>query len=363
MSGDTRYLERHGDQWRVVIKVSPKARPALGCSHLKRGLGTNSLANANRLKWDVVAELKKQVKDAELRADAKARGVVDPLVAEAMEWRDQIAEEVRNEDTFNSAERVPLVDMISDRAEELEKTEGFRRASLFAEIASGKATPLLTLVDAWLAEANVSPRTQADYRRAVERFAAWSAASKLAGTIEGTTRKVAGRFIAEAFIATKTDPKTTNKYVSAASAYWRWLVKRGHAIENPWSNQSVAKRADNRVREDRRKRPFSDDEVRALLDGRPLDPARAPPKWRHNAGAWRALPDVMLIAALSGMRIEEIAGLTIADCQDGVFNIRIAKTEAGRRKVPIHSLLADTITPALRQEKRRRLPDRRTQDA
>jgi integrase len=48
---------------------------------------------------------------------------------------------------------------------------------------------------------------------------------------------------------------------------------------------------------------------------------------------------MMRIAALSGMRINEIGRLTLGDCVDGVFNIREAKTAAGIRRVPIHPTL------------------------
>jgi integrase len=47
------------------------------------------------------------------------------------------------------------------------------------------------------------------------------------------------------------------------------------------------------------------------------------------------LLDAMLVAALSGMRIEEAYRLTVADTADCWFNVRDAKTRAGVRRVPI----------------------------
>ena len=43
------------------------------------------------------------------------------------------------------------------------------------------------------------------------------------------------------------------------------------------------------------------------------------------------------------MRIEEICRLTVADCEEGLFNIREAKTESGVRQVPIHFALKDIV--------------------
>ena len=56
------------------------------------------------------------------------------------------------------------------------------------------------------------------------------------------------------------------------------------------------------------------------------------------------LADAMHVAALSGMRIEEIHRLTVADCADRWFRVRHAKTHAGVRRVPVHPALAAIVT-------------------
>ena len=53
--------------------------------------------------------------------------------------------------------------------------------------------------------------------------------------------------------------------------------------------------------------------------------------------------DAMLVAALSGMRLEEIFQLQVRDCDGGLFKVRRSKTVAGERTVPIHSVLADLV--------------------
>jgi integrase len=52
---------------------------------------------------------------------------------------------------------------------------------------------------------------------------------------------------------------------------------------------------------------------------------------------------MMRISALSGMRIEEVGGLKVEDCSGDAFNIRKSKTEAGVRRVPIHTALRPLI--------------------
>src|SRR5207249_2520638 len=55
------------------------------------------------------------------------------------------------------------------------------------------------------------------------------------------------------------------------------------------------------------------------------------------------LHDLMRIAGLSGMRIEEVCSLRVRDLADGLFHVVDAKTAAGIRDVPIHSALAPIV--------------------
>jgi integrase len=56
-----------------------------------------------------------------------------------------------------------------------------------------------------------------------------------------------------------------------------------------------------------------------------------------------ALAEFMRVAALTGMRREEIGQLRLADCAGGVFIVQQGKTAAARRRVPIHSELAALV--------------------
>lgn len=333
------YLERHGNQWRVTVKVTAKARPILGKAHLKRPLHTDSLPRAEALKWSVIAELKAVISEAERQVEARARGGMDAIAAEALAWRAEIERGAEQPVSVDDEEHLinPALEVLDDRAEEIEKESGAEAARAFAEIAQGRATPIPSLLQSYFTEAELEPRTEADYRRAVERFAAWTQKQKLPGTIEQTTRKIAGRYISEALLAKAADGRTANKAVSALSSFWRWLIKRGHADANPWQGQSLPKRRSVTAEGERYKRPFTDKEIKTLLEGDPLKSAGGP---RRVSPAWADLAAVMRIAAYSGMRIDEIACLRVDDCVEGAFNIRAAKTPAGIRKVPIHPELA-----------------------
>jgi integrase len=75
------------------------------------------------------------------------------------------------------------------------------------------------------------------------------------------------------------------------------------------------------------RRAYTDEELKKLLTG------------TNNT----YLLDLIKVAALSGMRREEIMLLRKKDCEGGVFNVRDAKTLAGIRKPPIHSSLESIV--------------------
>jgi integrase len=57
----------------------------------------------------------------------------------------------------------------------------------------------------------------------------------------------------------------------------------------------------------------------------------------------RETADAIRLAALSGMRLEELYRLKVGDCIGGVFDVKQSKTDAGVRTVPIHSALTPIV--------------------
>lgn len=130
--------------------------------------------------------------------------------------------------------------------------------------------------------------------------------------------------------------RTLNRYTRTLAAVWRYAEKRGHFTgANPFAGQ-MRRAASNR---DTGYSPFTLDELRKLLGA--CQPVIAPEQHTVNT----ALDWITWIAAYSGMRLNEICSLTVEDVkgQDGVtyFNIVNAKTAAGDRRVPVHSVLID----------------------
>ena len=118
--------------------------------------------------------------------------------------------------------------------------------------------------------------------------------------------------------------RTQNKYLGRLSRYWAFMLKREHVGANPWQGLVVEVPVTKHNEEER---AFRDAEVRALLMG------SAEPR----------LMDLMLIAALTGARLDAIVDLKVKDVVDGAFTFKPQKKERTARDVPIHEALAPIV--------------------
>lgn len=155
MASDRTYLEFHGKQWRVQVKVPPAARAALGKNKLVHPLRTDSLAAANRLKHIHVIKFKAMI-DA---ASYPAKSGMEELAAEATRWREimrrgqshqpsKTAPSIYNEPPLEAEEVIALEraglvdpptyqDLLALRAHDVEKRHGSSeptRASMTIEL-------------------------------------------------------------------------------------------------------------------------------------------------------------------------------------------------------------------------------------
>jgi integrase len=168
------------------------------------------------------------------------------------------------------------------------------------------------------------------YRADVQRLTDWMKAEGIPLLVESVTRQVAGRWV---LALDKADQRrgTTNRRISAVSSFWNWLRRRRGIELDPWSRQTLAL-AHRSTGEDDHHRAYTDAEMLCLLSGE----------------ADAEMHDAMRLAALSGMRLNELYQLKVADCQGQRFFVRKGKTAAARRFIPIHSDLAAIVARRLR---------------
>jgi len=328
---DTRWLERRRQGWYAVVYVPLRLHAKLG-KKLRRSLKTRELRVAQARRYEAIADFQARIAQAD-------KGTHDPLLDEAFAWRGVKEMASRGErvnamgDPDREDHQEGLVDdLIGERVEEIRRADGDAAAGAFAGIAAGIATPLLHHLGDWLREGGAKgpyqPRTKRQLEGDLKGLEGWMKGASLPPTVEAIDRRAAGRYVTEHLTRTGLDAKTVQRKVSACRSYWVWLGRKGHVPDdrNPWDRQAPAKAAAN-GRGGETERPFTDAELVALLNG-PADPE---------------LADLMRVAALSGMRIEEIYRLQVRYCAQGMFDIRVAKTRAGVRKVPIHPDLAAIV--------------------
>ena len=215
------------------------------------------------------------------------------------------------------------------------RSEGEDRAVLLARIAHGQATPLSALIPDYLQEKGMKPRQSLDYRRAILKLEAWLSARPLSPTIAAVTKRIASDYRLEVFIRQGVHPRTANKDISAISGLWKWAERRGLVEDNPWRGQMLPEpKAGRRGAQGSDKRPYTDAEVATLVSAPDISVT---------------LQDAITILALSGMRIEEMARMTVGDVRDlggpiPYIQLRGTKTDAAKRAVPVHPGLVAIVT-------------------
>lgn len=314
------YLRKKDNTWHVVVEISHSLRRRAGQARYKQSLGTDSLAEANRLKLPYVAEFLRKL--AELK-----KGVFDPraaLMADALEFNrayelsnphDQEALHV----TFN--EREEMLSTIKDRAREIAEQHGNEEGLRFLGVASGTATPLSNHYGQWLVEFQGAEQTRSQHKAAVVDYIAWSGGEV---SIQETNRRKAGEYIAHLIAAGKLSRRTIERRKSSLSSLWKWLVSRGHTDSNPWTAHAVAKKQTARMR-----KGLDEETLLKLLET------------SYGSGQYvTVLPDLLRLALLTGARLSDLCDLKATDVQkrkDGYWlSVEKGKTEAAQRDIPLH---------------------------
>lgn len=337
MALDNRYLERRRQTWFAVVEVPPSLQKRLG-RRIRRTLKTRDVHVARARRHKVVGEIKELIEAARNGKDDS------PIQQEAMAWRETLAAAERGDNVGSIPEDEDpagfIRSLIEDRSDSLRAHKDTEAdAAGFQGVALGTATPLALYVAQWLSEGALKgtplkERTKHERRKAAEKLGEWMQTVKLPSTVEAVTRKVAGRYVSEVLIPSGKDAVTLGKSVRSLASYWAWLQKRGHLPDearNPWAGQAPKKTARDGDGIDA-ERAFTDAELARLLTGPAGD----------------TLADFMRVAALTGMRREEIGQLKAADCAGGVFIIRAGKTDAAARRVPVHPDLAGIVAKRLK---------------
>lgn len=330
-SSDKRFLERHGDQWRVTLAVPRHLHSQLG-TRLKRSLGTDSLAVANRLKWAVINELRERI-ELLTRGDGKDEAAV---LKEALLVRDEYrrALDPRLEDDIRAAAEARAYEILGPEIAVEHDDEGDyliydkqreRLAKTYMRVATGGGTPLKLHYTDYLAQLKLNRRTLADDRRGIEYLVEWCRKNGVRDDLSAITTRVAKQFARDLpAMANGIQARTVQKYITRLGQYWQYLVYLELHDENPWRAVVIKVEETPHAEEER---AFSDAEVQKLLLG----------------GASQAMRDLMMIGALTGARLDAIVDLKVRDTIDNAFTFKPQKRERTARDVPIHPMLVEIV--------------------
>jgi integrase len=295
-----RYIQKRRQRWYAVLDIPSDVRASFdGKPRFVESLKTKNEARAVIMAGPKIALWKLQI--------AKAKGPAGDL-EEATYWRRQV-------DAWEQEDDTPLSDAIVARAEEIEKAKGYPAAKLFADVALRQKTLLEPLAEQWLAESNYGVRAAYDHRLRL------SVLYQHHKVLEGIDRKVAGEFVTRVLAKDGKSPQTVRRYVTTFSSLWRWMERRGHVKDNPWTNQGLIRPHGEGQQEDVR-RPFTEDEASRWL-------------WSLDGVA----RDVSMVMAVTGMRFSEVTSLLPGNVRvDGKvawLTVQKGKTKAAKRRVPV----------------------------
>lgn len=339
LMADTKYLQKKGNTWRVVVEIpKPLRQAANGRPRFLKSLSTESLTEANRLKHSHVAEFKRRIKMLE-------KGQADPLAAAieaAISFREAFATADNeylahgDQESFAASE---LLDVVNREAEALLEAQGPEAERLFRNLATGKATLIRDHYPTWLTICEGTKQTKAQHEATIKRYLAWAGEYT---SIEATERRKAGDYV-QALRDDELSPKTIQRHLSTLSTFWRWLMSKGLTDpanrDNPWREHGVSKRSRKGKAATRKGLP--NEKLLKLLKGRYRTPRYA-----------KVLADLTRLALLHGARLDELCSLKKVDVHkraDGYwFVINEGKTEAAAREVPLHKLAVPIVKRRLK---------------
>jgi integrase len=307
------HIQLRGKTYYARLNVPQDLRSIWGKAELIQSLKTSDRKVADARAMIVVGQWKQEF--AQLRSSDLG------LDMQAVQLRIDEDTSPVNEQTGMSAKDYYLEHL----AEQLPEKEELR----FRQIASTKLTPFGLLLDDYLTQWDVEPKTKAMARTAIRRVA-----EELIYVEQASYRRV------EELVRTDTKTSgTKRKNYGFVAQYWNYLQKRNviQGRDNPFAGLKFKEKV---AHGGARRKAFDTPHILEL----------------HRQAQLAEDTDIaslILIGAYTGARIEEICSLKVDDVKyvDGRVCIHItdSKTKAGVRVVPAHQRVARLLDSLCRQ--------------
>lgn len=312
----------------LVGQTNPRTGRPYG-REIREGLDTRDLKQARKLRDLRLGKIRLE--------EAQALGASEGSMDQAL----TLAAELRGIDDPDMREAVE--DALVLQAERLEKTLGERKAVQWYKAATGQHTPFVEACERYKADGGkgLSLSTVNNLNTAVKEFCEFVGKDVALEDVDG---RMVARFVTE-FLPNKKGPKAPNgqgpatirKKVSMLSQVWAWARKR-HILErgspDPWHDQAPDAKEVRAAADERR--PFTPEEACKILGA---------------TTAGNSLGDVIRVALLTGVRLEEVASLNASqvDPEARWYTISKAKSdykgksENAARVVPLVDMAQEVI--------------------
>nr|BDD45991.1 hypothetical protein 1 [Gammaproteobacteria bacterium] len=334
---DKKYLVQRRQGWYVQVRVPDSLYGILKTRKITRSLHTRSIEEANVLKWDVVADIKKDL--AATKAGRKTKlmdkGVTSQQLSQLEKARDVLSQ------NFTPSEIQQYREFLVDEALELTRSnrmppkdaEDYKKAVRVLD--GDQVTTVSEALDDHYDEVSKYARKQTinARKKRVEEFMDWVGSDLEVASI---TKAQAGEYINKVLLKQKNHKiKTTKDIISDIGTFFNWCELRGLIQQNPFYKMANTVRETSRgtkAKKEEKRRPFTEDELVTVLTAIKEKRGTDDPLWA-----------LTVIALFTGMRPNEIAETELKDVHDDYLHIPEAKSEAGVRDVPFHPLLKPLI--------------------
>ena len=203
-----------------------------------------------------------------------------------------------------------------------ESLEGIGQAEFYDYYTGRKGTPFNHFANEFVDATYTNKKTAGDAYRSLAIFTAYCP----------TLEAVSARAVMQWIDSETRSQSSVSKTKTFLSKYWKYLQKREYVSSDfkPFSDIELPKTLKPR----RPREAFTDDEVALILQ-------------RLASKRDNALTTITTLAIYTGARISELAGLHVDNVvtADGITCLRIedAKTDAGKRIVPVHPEIAELV--------------------
>ena len=347
---DTKHLKRRHNVYWVRVWVPEPLRGILAKSELWQNLYTTDLAEANRKKHRVVAELMEVIEQAKRDRE----GTLDKVSREeklkqyALEYTRESDAAKNNddedvEDFFDEAISAKIYELYGDKdgegilnfghpeSDASEKHPSAVKALIDSyKIHTHDYEPISSISKLFLSEESESlkPSSFRRKKKHIDQFIKWSGDRDLSKI----TKKITGEYVTSIINRNNPAYDTLRNIVGDISSLFSWAEGRGYLDRNPFYKLKLPK-AD---KGSQKRRQWTNEEILMFLSSSKI-----------GINEFTAT----VVAMYSGMRLDEICNIQKVHISDKCFRVLEGKTEAAKRAIPVHHLIEPLIERLLDSSK------------